>query len=249
VANRVFIIPVMICNTKLTTLATAAMILGVLVLTTPSAAAVNPQPGPSKRHAAEKRAEKRARRFGQKLQTLTELKKTFTQIKKKSPPAKLVLTEKVPVRLVRIKSLIDQGQMMMRAVPASLPVRGRISSLFGPRRHPRSQDFRLHAGIDIVARFGSPVVATADGRVVFSGERQGYGKVVVLDHGFGYQTVYAHNSRLSVPIGTRVARGQVIAHVGKSGHTTGTHLHYEVRKNGAPIDPRPYLKKQMPPSS
>jgi murein DD-endopeptidase MepM/ murein hydrolase activator NlpD len=225
------------------------MILGALVLTAPTAAVASSRPVLSKRQASEKRAEKRARRFGQKLQTLAQLKKNFTQIKKKSPPAKMVLTEKVPVRLVRIQNLIEQGQMMMRAVPASLPVRGRISSLFGPRRHPRSQDFRLHAGIDIVARFGSPVVATADGRVVFSGERQGYGKVVVLDHGFGYQTVYAHNSRLSVPVGTRVARGQVIAHVGKSGHTTGTHLHYEVRKNGAPIDPRPFLKRQMPPSS
>ncbi|NBX75936.1 MAG: M23 family metallopeptidase [Proteobacteria bacterium] len=239
----------MTCNAKLTSLATAAMIFGALILTPPAAAVVHPQPAITKKLAAEKRAEKRAWRFGKRLQTLSQQKKTFTQIKKKAPSAKLVLVEKVPVRLVRIQNLIIQGQMMMRAVPASLPVRGRISSVFGPRRHPRSQDFRLHAGVDIVARFGSPVVATADGRVVFSGERQGYGKVVVLDHGFGYQTVYAHNSQLSVPVGARVARGQVIARVGKSGHTTGTHLHYEVRKNGEPIDPKPYLKKQMPPSS
>jgi len=246
VTSDVFITPAMIRRKKLNSSLTTIFVLGAaLSFSTSEVGAATTQIVVSKTQAAEKRAW----RFGKRLQTLSLTRKNFTQIKKKPQPKKTILIDKVPVRLVRIQNLIEQGQMMMRAVPASLPVRGRISSLFGPRRHPRSQDYRLHAGIDIVAQFGSPVIATADGRVIFSGERQGYGKVVVLDHGFGYQTVYAHNSRLSAPVGTRVVRGQTIAHVGKSGHTTGTHLHYEVRKNGAPIDPRPYLRKQLPPSS
>lgn len=194
---------------------------------------------------AEKRAEKRALMFGRRLQSLSRLNKNFTQVKKK-PAVQNPVVAKLPVRLIRIQNLIEQGQMLMKAVPAALPVRGRISSSFGPRRHPRSQDYRIHTGIDIVAALGAPVVATADGRVVFSGVRVGYGKVIVIDHGHGYQTVYAHNSRLIVPVGSRVVRGQVISHVGRSGHTTGTHLHYEVRKNGEPIDPKPFLKRQKP---
>ncbi|MFM8270562.1 MAG: M23 family metallopeptidase [Pseudomonadota bacterium] len=240
----------MMFNTKRTAKIVTAFFLAALILTWPAELAAIQQTNLTKKETAEKKAEKRALKFGRRLQSLCLMgnKKNFTQIRK-NPQPKILLVEKVPVRFVRIQNLIDQSQMLMRAMPASLPVRGRISSLFGPRRHPRSQDYRLHAGIDIVASFGSPVVATADGRVVFSGERVGYGKVIVLDHGFGFQTVYAHNSRLSAPIGSRVARGQVIARVGKSGHTTGTHLHYEIRKNGIPVDPKPYLKKQKPPVS
>lgn len=240
----------MTSNVSFTTKGTRIILLGTLLFLSPVQSGAAPRPQITKKEVAEKKAEKRALLFGRRLQSLSQLKhkKSFTQIKKKQRPP-VALLQPVPVKLVRIQNLIEQSQMLMRAMPAALPVRGRISSLFGPRRHPRSQDYRLHAGIDIVARYGSPVSATADGRVVFSGERPGYGKVVVLDHGFGFQTVYAHNSQLLVSVGTRVMRGQVIAHVGKSGHTTGTHLHYEVRKNGTAIDPRPYLKKQRPASS
>lgn len=206
-----------------------------------------------KRSRAFDRSMKRAIRIGKTLQGLSIalVKKSYTPIKQKRAPKRAPfnghsqfqkISYQTELRIVRVHALIEQGERLVRATPASLPVRGRISSKFGNRRHPRSQDYKHHAGIDIVARLGSPVVATADGRVVFSGVREGYGKVVVVDHGFGYQTVYAHNSRLSVPVGVRVVRGQQIAHVGATGHTTGAHLHYEVRKNGVPVDPQPYLK-------
>ncbi|NBT58358.1 M23 family metallopeptidase, partial [bacterium] len=207
--------------------------MALLVISLPSVASAKAGQA-TKKTNSEKKAEKRALKFGRRLQSLAQLGKNFSQIKKK-PTQPVVYPEKVPVRLVHIQNMIEQGQLMMRAMPASFPVRGRISSVFGPRRHPRSQDYRIHSGIDIVAAFGAPVTATADGRVVFSGDRAGYGKVIVLDHGYGYQTVYAHCSRLLVPVGVRIVRGQIISHVGKSGHATGTHLHYEVRKNGQPI--------------
>lgn len=211
--------------------------------------------GLNKRSRAFDRSMRRAIRIGKTLQGLSIalVKKSYTPIKRRRPPKGAPfnvgsqyqkISHQTELRIVRVHALIEQGERLIRATPASLPVRGRISSRFGNRRHPRSQDFKHHAGIDIVARLGSPVVATADGRVVFSGVREGYGKVVVLEHGFGYQTVYAHNSRLSVPVGVRVVRGQQIASVGATGHTTGAHLHYEVRKNGVPVDPQPYLKSK-----
>ncbi|NBX92654.1 MAG: M23 family metallopeptidase [Proteobacteria bacterium] len=136
---------------------------------------------------------------------------------------------------------LQEKQFLIRATPSLIPIRGRVSSVFGYRRNPVNNSFKLHAGVDLVARPGTPVVAPADGQVVFSGERAGYGKVVVLNHGFGIQTVFAHNSKLFAPLRAIVKRGDVIAQVGSTGHSTGPHLHYEVRKNGVPVDPRPFF--------
>lgn len=152
---------------------------------------------------------------------------------------------KADAQIERVHLLLQERE---RSIPSVLPVRGRISSRFGHRKHPHTQDLKLHTGIDIVALPGSPVAATADGWVVFSGDREGYGKVVVIDHGFGMQTVYAHNSSLKAILGAKVSRGELIARVGSTGHTTGPHLHYEVRQNGLPIDPKPFLKAKRSPS-
>ncbi|RMH56250.1 MAG: M23 family metallopeptidase [Candidatus Hydrogenedentota bacterium] len=111
----------------------------------------------------------------------------------------------------------------------------RISSPFGWRR--LNGRLRHHDGIDIAFRYGTPVEATQDGVVSFAGWRGGYGRTVIIDHGFGKQTLYAHNSRLLVKRGQRVKEGQVIARVGHSGRAFGTHLHYELRFDGRPVDP------------
>jgi hypothetical protein len=120
------------------------------------------------------------------------------------------------------------------------PVQGPITSAFGPRNAPGLEGF--HTGIDIAVPEGSPVTATADGVVSSAGEEGGYGLAVHIDHGAGVETLYGHNSMLLVSPGQRVRAGQVIALSGNTGHSTGPHLHFEVRIDGRPVDPTPYLQ-------
>ena len=123
------------------------------------------------------------------------------------------------------------------------PVRGPLSSPFGNRIHPILKRKILHAGIDIAAPGGTPVKAPAGGEVIYDGWLRGYGRVVVLDHGRGYSTLYAHLSASLVKEGQEVKPGAVIARVGRTGNVTGYHLHFEVRVYGTPQNPIKYLKK------
>ncbi|NPA32796.1 MAG: M23 family metallopeptidase [Aquificae bacterium] len=125
------------------------------------------------------------------------------------------------------------------ARPSIWPVVGVVTSHFGWRRIGRYKEF--HAGIDIAAPTGTPVVATADGVVLFSGYVRGYGYVVVIYHGYGFTTLYAHLSGREVRTGEHVAKGKVIGYVGATGRTTGSHLHYEVIKYGIRQNPILYL--------
>lgn len=115
------------------------------------------------------------------------------------------------------------------------PVRGRVTSEFGPRWG------RLHAGIDIAAPNGTPVRAAKSGTVIFSGVQGGYGNAVIIEHGGGLTTLYAHMSRLSVSAGAEVSTGDLVGAVGSTGQSTGNHLHFETRVNGSPQNPRRYL--------
>ncbi|MBM3270155.1 MAG: peptidoglycan DD-metalloendopeptidase family protein [Candidatus Sericytochromatia bacterium] len=122
------------------------------------------------------------------------------------------------------------------------PVRGRITSGFGPRMHPIFRVVKPHRGIDFGAGWGSPVVAADTGVVLFSGWYDGYGKVVMIDHGADLVTMYCHLSSYGVSPGARVTRGQQIARVGSTGFSTGPHLHFEVRRNGTPVNPLGFLR-------
>jgi len=117
------------------------------------------------------------------------------------------------------------------------PVNGRLTSLFGMRRHPILGYARLHAGIDFGARHGTPIYAVGNATVSFAGRHGGHGNYVRLDHGGGLGTGYAHMSRIAVAPGMRVSAGQVIGYVGSSGLSTGPHLHYELYRNGRAVNP------------
>ncbi|WP_317034133.1 murein hydrolase activator EnvC family protein [Nodosilinea sp. E11] len=121
------------------------------------------------------------------------------------------------------------------------PANGGISSGFGNRRHPILGYSRFHAGVDFAASQGTPIYAADSGRVIFSGWYGGYGQTVIIDHGDGISTLYAHASRLLVSEGQAVQQGQTVAAVGSTGLSTGPHLHFEVRQNGNPVNPMGYL--------
>ena len=131
---------------------------------------------------------------------------------------------------------------LLSSTPSIRPVRSKLlSSGFGTRTDPYTNQHVMHKGMDYAADHGSEVFSAAKGMIVFVGDRGGYGKTVVVDHGFGFQTHYAHLSKYHVEIGQDVQRGQVIARVGNTGRSTGSHLHYEVRFNGVPHDPDNYI--------
>lgn len=129
-------------------------------------------------------------------------------------------------------------------LPGDLPVQGRMSSDFGWRTHPISGEKKFHGGMDIAAPTGTEIRAAQRGLVTFAGNRPGYGNVVEIRHPDGTTGRYAHASRLHVEAGDKIDVGETIADVGATGEVTGPHLHFEVRKNGHPIDPERWLDKQ-----
>lgn len=124
------------------------------------------------------------------------------------------------------------------------PVNGPITSEFGWRVHPIYKTKRFHEGLDIAVPMGTPVKAAAGGKVILADWAGGYGKAVIIDHGGGISTLYGHNSSLDVKVGDVVYPGQVISHAGSTGFSTGPHVHFEVRQNGAPVNPHDWLKKK-----
>jgi murein DD-endopeptidase MepM/ murein hydrolase activator NlpD len=141
-----------------------------------------------------------------------------------------------------IEALIEQEQSRTGTAPGVLlrPVPGGVSSGFGWRIHPIYGTSRLHTGWDMNGACGEPIRAAAGGRVFFAGSKGGYGNAVMIDHGGGLSTLYAHQSGIGVSYGEQVSAGEVIGWVGTTGLSTGCHLHWEVRVNGGPVDPSGY---------
>lgn len=142
--------------------------------------------------------------------------------------------------VTEIRQFISKERDVYRATPQGVPVDGQLSSGFGMRVHPRYGSRKFHSGIDISAPRGTPVHATADGIVSFSGWSKGNGNIIVIEHGHGFSTVYAHNAKNLIPVGQTVKRGQEIATTGSSGVSTGPHVHYEIWKNGERVNPELY---------
>jgi len=139
--------------------------------------------------------------------------------------------------------LLPSTQMSaLGIVPSLWPVVGQITGHFGERLDPFSGEGAFHAGMDIASRYGDDVRASADGLVVEVDRRAGYGRLVIIDHGFGVSTWYGHLSEFNIQKGMRVKRGDVIGYEGQSGRSTGPHLHYEVRIYNTPVNPWRYLR-------
>ncbi len=137
--------------------------------------------------------------------------------------------------------ILRNQRRLLASTPSIWPVRGWLSSPFGTRISPFTNEKEFHKGIDISARKNTPIVAPADGIVVYVGRKAGYGRMLHIDHGHGVLTKYAHLQKALAKKGQRVGRGQRIALVGNTGHSTGPHLHYEVHRNGIPMDPLRYI--------
>jgi murein DD-endopeptidase MepM/ murein hydrolase activator NlpD len=152
-------------------------------------------------------------------------------------------SERMQAMLVDLERM---GLMRIAAekLPFAHPVRAsyRYTSGFGVRRDPKNGRRRQHNGADFASRTGTPIYATGEGIVVEAGWHAGYGRMVEIDHGFGYTTLYAHMRKLRVRKGQRVARGDRIGDMGSSGRSTGTHLHYEIRVGGRPVNPVKYIE-------
>ena len=133
----------------------------------------------------------------------------------------------------------------LTSTPSLWPVVGHLTGTFGERMDPFSGEGAFHTGVDISSQYGDSVRASADGVVIEAGDRAGYGRLVVVDHGYGVTTYYGHLSTFNVLVGEQIRRGDRIGNVGVSGRSTGPHVHYEVRINGAPVNPMRYLRQAV----
>ncbi len=140
-----------------------------------------------------------------------------------------------------VSKIVNEKREELRRIPSIIPSSGIIISNFGYRTDPFTGEYKMHEGIDISAPIGTPVYASADGRVIFSGYKEGYGLCVEISHENGIITRYGHLSRILVSIGQKVKRGEIIGKVGSTGRSTGSHLHYEVIVNGFPRNPLNYI--------
>ncbi|OYU56137.1 MAG: peptidase M23 [Chitinophagaceae bacterium BSSC1] len=154
---------------------------------------------------------------------------------------------------VEIINLVKNKEKLINATPSIQPVSNknldRIASGFGYRIDPVYKDRRLHPGLDFTAPSGTPIYATADGTVSDAGfNTGGYGNRVMINHGFGYQTLYGHMSKIKARVGEKVKRGEVIGYVGSTGKSTGPHCHYEVHRSGRQVDPIYYFYNDLTPA-
>ena len=156
--------------------------------------------------------------------------------------AALAALESKTARLERQMWIYQEMVRGHGMIPSIWPVDGTLEGGMGGRRNPFSgRGFEYHEGQDIDAEYGAPVQAAASGRVTIAGRQRGYGNVIYIDHGAGLSTRYGHLSQINVAVGQTVTRGQRIGLVGSTGRSTGPHLHYEVRINNHPVDPKRYL--------
>jgi len=140
-----------------------------------------------------------------------------------------------------LQAFLESRKSVLAATPSIWPAKGWVTSGFGYRRSPFTGRREFHKGIDIANRAGTPIIAPASGVVARTGREGGYGRIIVINHGYGLSTRYAHLHRILVKPGQLISRGDKIALLGNSGRSTGSHLHYEVRLNSVPVNPSRYI--------
>jgi murein DD-endopeptidase MepM/ murein hydrolase activator NlpD len=150
-------------------------------------------------------------------------------------------TTKMEEQLSMQQEVAQQRVTRWRLTPNIWPVKGAITSLYGSRSDPFNGDAEMHPGLDISALYGSQVHAPADGKIIYAQRMAAYGNLLIVDHGNGVTTRYGHLSRFSAKVGQKVKKNDVIGYVGTTGRTTAPHLHYEVRLNDRPQNPKKYL--------
>jgi murein DD-endopeptidase MepM/ murein hydrolase activator NlpD len=165
-----------------------------------------------------------------------------------------MLSRQIYVQSNSFDELVSIGQTLEernRSVPAIQPISNKdlrqLSSGFGMRIDPVYRILNFHSGVDFTAAIGTEIYATGNGKVEFAGWRQGYGNCIIIDHGFGYKTLYGHNSKNHVRVGQTVVRGEVIGLVGNTGKTVGPHVHYQVWLNNKPDNPAKYFFMDLNP--
>ncbi|MBI2646489.1 MAG: M23 family metallopeptidase [Deltaproteobacteria bacterium] len=197
-------------------------------------------------------------KFSSKLKVIARIKKSvegkkIAEKRKKQDPSPPDL-EKINLKakdlrseaqtqatyLAELVEFFNENETLLTSVPSVKPAQGYVTSRFGFRRAPAGS-WQMHKGIDIAANYGTKVVAPADGLVEVVGYSPGYGRHVVLDHGYGVKTIFAHASKTLVKAGQLIKRGTKIALVGRSGHVRGVHLHYEIRVDNVPVDPSDFI--------
>lgn len=132
---------------------------------------------------------------------------------------------------------IEKQMDFAESKPDLKPYKGNLTSYFGYRQNPVTGAYTMHDGIDISGDVGDPIVASGSGIVTYAGWNDNYGKMIIITHGYGYETVYAHNSKILVKKGDTVKKGQIISELGNTGRSTGPHLHFEIHKNNQKINP------------
>jgi murein DD-endopeptidase MepM/ murein hydrolase activator NlpD len=192
--------------------------------------------------------------------SLQEVEKDFRRIFSLKSKEKILETiETTPTGSIDIQTLMGELQKSIATVdeikeylrlekdiylatPKGYPVDGKITSPYGKREDPFRKNVTFHSGVDISAHPGTPIRSTADGVASFSGWTQSSGYVVVLEHGFGFSTVYAHNQKNIVKIGQKMKRGGILGYVGSTGKSTGPHVHYEIWEKGKNVNPKKFFQ-------
>ena len=150
-------------------------------------------------------------------------------------------SQKIELDMTKLWDNLSERRDLLDHTPSIYPAYGWVSSHFGYRNDPFTGKVTLHKGLDVAGPIGTPVHAPAAGVVSYVGYEPGYGKIVSIDHGFGVVTRFAHNSKIFVKVGQQVARRDKISAIGNTGRSSGPHVHYEVRVNGIPVDPKNYV--------